>query len=93
MTASDRDTVTEFRTLTYSLIGLDTAPTYFSINPSTGELTIKASLEQDTVTRYIVCEHIPRQYLYLDKVQKKDRFFIKSELFNDINKNELRMIE
>ncbi|KAL5018742.1 hypothetical protein ScPMuIL_004464 [Solemya velum] len=43
--ATDADTRTEFNQVTYSIIGDDNSPSYFNINPITGQITLIDSLE------------------------------------------------
>ncbi|KAI0235644.1 Cadherin-99C [Lamellibrachia satsuma] len=50
--AKDGDTARDFKTITYKIIGDDTAPTYFAVNPESGQITIKATLESDIVELY-----------------------------------------
>lgn len=50
--------------VTYSLVGMDTGPTYFSINPSTGQITVKSDLKTDRYRKdpYIVSTNIEHIY-------------------------------
>ncbi|GFR89571.1 protocadherin Fat 4 [Elysia marginata] len=38
--------------VTYSIVGLDTAPTFFNIDPNNGDITVARSLVTDTATTY-----------------------------------------
>ncbi|GFS23625.1 protocadherin Fat 4, partial [Elysia marginata] len=57
-TASPRDSVT------YSVVGIDTGPTYFDINPSTGQIFVKKNLRDDPSkrTQYILRLKAVRQF-------------------------------
>ena len=44
----------DFSTITYVIAGDDTAPMYFAVNPESGQITTKASLENDDIETYRV---------------------------------------
>ena len=44
----------DFSTITYEIVGDDTAPMYFAVNPESGQITTKATLENDDVELYRV---------------------------------------
>ncbi|KAH3873294.1 hypothetical protein DPMN_036526 [Dreissena polymorpha] len=50
--ASDLDILAPFNTLTYAIIGDDSAPTYFSINSTTGDVFLTNSVQLDTQSQY-----------------------------------------
>ncbi|XP_046579035.1 protocadherin Fat 4-like [Haliotis rubra] len=54
-TVADRDTVAPFNVLSFELIGDDSATSFFTINPSSGLITLRngADLTTDTEIRYI----------------------------------------
>ena len=43
-----------FRRIRYTMIGDDSAPTYFTVNEGNGELRLKASVNDDKETAYKV---------------------------------------
>ena len=56
VSARDGDTSSSgFATITYSLIGDDAMPSYFSLNTTTGVITVRQSLTAETTTVYQVC--------------------------------------
>ena len=52
--AADEDSDDSFGVIRYRIIGDDTAPTYFEIDSSSGEIRLKQSLADDTKTEYQV---------------------------------------
>ena len=56
----------DFRTLTYSLIGDDTAPQYFDVNSESGQIRTKISLELDSTELYRVSLVYNKQVLDMD---------------------------
>jgi len=44
-----------FNTLTYSIIGDDSAPSYFSVNSTTGNVFLASRVDFDTLSEYRVC--------------------------------------
>ncbi|XP_076458558.1 cadherin EGF LAG seven-pass G-type receptor 1-like [Babylonia areolata] len=52
VTAVDADGQGSFGVITYSIVGVDTAPTFFTIDPQTGSITLSRSLATDTLTEY-----------------------------------------
>lgn len=44
----------QFGLITYKIIGDDSAPTYFGINPQTGDIKLTASVLTDTIVTYQV---------------------------------------
>ena len=65
-----------FGKISYEIIGDDTAPKYFSINPESGQVKLKEKVETDTVTEYQVrgrghtaylvgvCDNLPSEYTF-----------------------------
>ncbi|XP_046579033.1 protocadherin Fat 4-like [Haliotis rubra] len=52
--AVDPDTQASFGDISYSIIGIDTAPSFFSIDSVTGLITLRASVATDSTTEYRV---------------------------------------
>ncbi|KAL8559117.1 hypothetical protein ACOMHN_046165 [Nucella lapillus] len=52
VSARDLDTTAPFNQVTYSLIGEDKSPTFFDVNPNSGEIRLRSSLLQDTDQSY-----------------------------------------
>ncbi|KAL3878042.1 hypothetical protein ACJMK2_035678, partial [Sinanodonta woodiana] len=50
--AGDLDTQAPFNTLSYSIIGDDSAPNFFDINSTTGIVTLRTSVQSDTIAAY-----------------------------------------
>ncbi|KAK3745550.1 hypothetical protein RRG08_040225, partial [Elysia crispata] len=44
-------TASPSNSVTYSIIGIDTGPTYFDINPTSGQIYVKANLRDDPIKR------------------------------------------
>ncbi|KAJ8318063.1 hypothetical protein KUTeg_003154 [Tegillarca granosa] len=51
VTATDADN-SQFSQITYALVGVDPAPTFFSLNSNTGEITVRPGLASDSRTTY-----------------------------------------
>ncbi len=54
MNAEDRDPEDQFGRVRYRIIGDDTAPKYFEIDDTSGDIKLKESVEDDTLTEYQV---------------------------------------
>ncbi|XP_078316513.1 protocadherin Fat 4-like isoform X2 [Crassostrea virginica] len=52
VTATDADTVSPFNDITYSLLGDGTAAIYFQVDASTGAVSLRQSVQADTVSTY-----------------------------------------
>ncbi len=52
--AEDRDPEDQFGRVRYRIIGDDTAPKYFEIDETSGDIKLKESVEDDTLTEYQV---------------------------------------
>ena len=52
--ARDNDTTAPFNTVTYSIIGDDSPPAYFNINPITGQISLQQSIATDPTNRYLI---------------------------------------
>ena len=52
VSARDLDASAPYNEVTYDLIGNGTATTFFDVNPTSGDIRLRSSLLQDSVTRY-----------------------------------------
>ena len=43
-----------YGTITYTITGVNTGPTFFEVDPEEGHITVKSGLDDDTETEYIV---------------------------------------
>ena len=54
--------------MVYEIDGYFAAPGYFSINPSTGVITVKSDLTTDVATSYLVMFHCKSLHQYVFKM-------------------------
>ena len=54
VSARDLDTRAPYNQVTYTMVGDDKSPTFFDINPSSGEIRLRSSLLQDSDLVYRV---------------------------------------
>ncbi|XP_041363172.1 uncharacterized protein LOC121378881 isoform X2 [Gigantopelta aegis] len=59
--AADRDVSSPYNKLSFTIAGSGTAPTYFLINPDSGEIRLKTSLLQDSKSKYTIIVRVADQ--------------------------------
>ncbi len=52
--AQDRDNIAPYNQITYSIVGDDSAPNYFAVNETSGQVKIRRDIKNDRETDYQV---------------------------------------